>query len=104
MILRVTPTTLKDCTKGIRKIAELMQLITRAMERKVHEEGRKARLDQKTTDSNRPSSPMLTASSTSENGESQSVGQSSSGMDPKKRPSDSSLIVKVTVKLLKMKY
>ena len=40
VILRVTPTTLKDCTKGIRKIAELMQLITRTMERKVHEEGR----------------------------------------------------------------
>ena len=98
VILRVTPTTLKDCTKGIRKIAELMQLITRAMERKVHEEGRKARLDQKTTDSKRPSSPMLTASSTSENGEAQSVGQNSSGVAPKKRPSDSSLIVKVTVK------
>jgi hypothetical protein len=42
-ILRVTPTSLKDCTKGIRKIVELVQLMTREMERKVHEEGRKAR-------------------------------------------------------------
>lgn len=43
IILRVTPTTLKDCTKGIRKIVELVQLMTKEMERKVHEEGRKAR-------------------------------------------------------------
>ena len=43
VILRVTPTSLKDCTKGIRKIVELVQLVTREMERKVHEEGRKAR-------------------------------------------------------------
>jgi hypothetical protein len=34
---------LKDCSKGIRKIIELVQLMTREMERKVHEEGRKAR-------------------------------------------------------------
>lgn len=43
VILRVTPTTLKDCAKGIRRIVELVQLMTREMERKVHEEGRKAR-------------------------------------------------------------
>jgi hypothetical protein len=43
VILRVTPTSLKDCAKGIRKIVELVQLMTREMERKVHEEGRKAR-------------------------------------------------------------
>jgi hypothetical protein len=43
VILRVTPTTLKDCAKGIRQIVELMQLMTREMERKVHEEGRKSR-------------------------------------------------------------
>jgi hypothetical protein len=43
VILRVTPTSLKDCSKGIRKIIELVQLMTREMERKVHEEGRKAR-------------------------------------------------------------
>lgn len=41
--LRVTPTTLKDCAKAVRKIAELTQLLTREMERKIHEEGRKAR-------------------------------------------------------------
>jgi len=35
--------SLKDCTKGIKKIVELVQLMTREMERKVHEEGRKAR-------------------------------------------------------------
>lgn len=43
VILRVTPISLKDCTKGIKKIVELVQLMTREMERKVHEEGRKAR-------------------------------------------------------------
>jgi hypothetical protein len=43
VILRVTPTSLKDCMKGIRNIFELIQLMTREMERKVHEEGRKAR-------------------------------------------------------------
>lgn len=43
VILRVTPTTLKDSAKGIRKVVELMQLMTKEMERKVHEEGRKAR-------------------------------------------------------------
>jgi hypothetical protein len=44
VVLRITPTTLKDCTKGLKKILELVQLVTREMERKVHEEGRKARL------------------------------------------------------------
>jgi hypothetical protein len=43
VILRVTPTTLKDCAKAFRRIAEFAQLVTREMERKVHEEGRKAR-------------------------------------------------------------
>jgi hypothetical protein len=43
VILRVTPTTLKDCAKAFRRIAELTQLATKEMERKVHEEGRKAR-------------------------------------------------------------
>jgi hypothetical protein len=45
IILRVTPTTMKDCAKGFRKIFELMQLVTREMERKIHEEGRRARLE-----------------------------------------------------------
>jgi hypothetical protein len=43
IILRVTPTTLKDCAKAFRRVAEFAQLVTREMERKVHEEGRKAR-------------------------------------------------------------
>lgn len=43
VILRVTPTTLKDCAKAFRRIMELTQLVTKEMERKVHEEGRKAR-------------------------------------------------------------
>lgn len=43
VVLRVTPTTLKDCAKGIRRVVELVQLWTREMERKVHEEGRQAR-------------------------------------------------------------
>lgn len=45
IVLRVTPITLKDCSKGFSKIMELVQLVTREMERKVHEEGRKARLE-----------------------------------------------------------
>jgi Vacuolar sorting-associated protein 13, N-terminal/N-terminal region of Chorein or VPS13 len=43
VILRITPTTLKDCAKAFRRIMELTQLVTKEMERKVHEEGRKAR-------------------------------------------------------------
>lgn len=43
VVLRVTPTTLKDCAKAFRRIMELAQLVTKEMERKVHEEGRKAR-------------------------------------------------------------
>lgn len=43
--MRVTPTTLKDCTKAFKKIVELVQLATKEMERKVHEAGRKARRD-----------------------------------------------------------
>jgi hypothetical protein len=43
VVVRVTPTTLKDCAKGLQKVLELAQLVTREMERKVHEEGRKAR-------------------------------------------------------------
>lgn len=43
IVLRVTPTTLKDCAKAFRRIAEIAQLVTKEMERKVHEEGRKAR-------------------------------------------------------------
>ncbi|GKY91151.1 hypothetical protein MPSEU_000087900 [Mayamaea pseudoterrestris] len=44
VILRVTPMTLKDCTKAARQVAEFTQLVTRELERKVHEEGRRARL------------------------------------------------------------
>jgi hypothetical protein len=43
MTLRVTPTTLKDCSKAVRKVIELVQVATKEMERKVHEEGRRAR-------------------------------------------------------------
>jgi hypothetical protein len=43
VVVRVTPTTLKDFLKGLRRIVELVQLMTKEMERKVHEEGRKAR-------------------------------------------------------------
>ncbi|CAB9509943.1 protein sorting-associated protein 13 [Seminavis robusta] len=43
VVVRVTPTTLKDFLKGLRRIIELVQLMTKEMERKVHEEGRKAR-------------------------------------------------------------
>ena len=100
VILRVTPTTLKDCTKGIRKIAELIQLITRAMERKVHEEGRKARQrDQNKMDPRRPASPAISLSSTSDVEEAQGVIHGSNGENSaKKYPLDSSLIVKVTAR------
>jgi len=43
VVVRVTPTTLKDFLKGLKRIIELVQLMTKEMERKVHEEGRKAR-------------------------------------------------------------
>lgn len=98
VILRVTPTSLKDCTKAIRKIAELVQLITRAMERKVHEEGRKARRrDRNKMDTRRPASPTMSVTSTLT--DAQSLTQRSDGTNPAtKYPLDSSLIVKVTVK------
>ena len=64
--LRVTPMTLKDSTKAARQVAELAQLITRELERKVHEEGRKARQRVLLTESSdspvgtdRPPSPAL---------------------------------------------
>ena len=43
VVLRVTPSTLKDFLKATRRLAELAQVMTREMERKVHEEGRLAR-------------------------------------------------------------
>lgn len=43
IVVRVTPTSLKDCAKAARKCLELVQVITTQMERKVHERGRKAR-------------------------------------------------------------
>jgi len=100
VILRVTPTSLKDCTKGIRKIAELVQLITRAMEIKVHEEGRKARRrDHNKKDTRRPESPSISVTSTLEATDAQSLTQRSNGTSlATKYPLDSSLIVKVTVK------
>lgn len=43
VVVRVTPTSLKDCAKGLRRFLELAELTTKEMERKVHEEGRNAR-------------------------------------------------------------
>lgn len=43
IIVRVTPTSLKDSAKGLRRFLELAELTTKEMERKVHEEGRNAR-------------------------------------------------------------
>jgi hypothetical protein len=43
IVLRITPTTLKDCSKAFRRIMELGHLVTKEMERKVHEQGRNAR-------------------------------------------------------------
>jgi hypothetical protein len=39
----VTPTSLKDSAKGLHRFLELVELTTKEMERKVHEEGRNAR-------------------------------------------------------------
>jgi hypothetical protein len=41
--IRVTPTSLKDSAKGLHRFLELVELTTKEMERKVHEEGRNAR-------------------------------------------------------------
>ena len=41
--VRVTPTSLKDSAKGLQRFLELVELTTKEMERKVHEEGRNAR-------------------------------------------------------------
>ena len=41
--VRVTPTSLKDSAKGLHRFLELVELTTKEMERKVHEEGRNAR-------------------------------------------------------------
>lgn len=43
IIVRITPLTLKDSAKAFKRLAEIVQLVTQEMERKVHEEGRKAR-------------------------------------------------------------
>jgi Repeating coiled region of VPS13 len=102
VILRVTPTSLKDCTKGIRKIVEIGQVLTREMERKVHEEGRKARQrdqnNNRISDSDlRPVSPAF--SITSEMTETHTGTERSDRTASSSRsPLDSSLIVKLTIK------
>ena len=100
LILRVTPTSLKDCTKGIRQIAELVQLITCAMEQKVHEEGRKARRrDRDKFNTIRPGSPAFSCVSTLETTDEQSIIHKHIGISSSTKCSlDSSLIVKVTFK------
>jgi hypothetical protein len=106
VILRVTPTSLKDCTKGIRKIVEIGQVLTREMERKVHEEGRKARQrDRKVVSDSgagtlsseiRPLSPAFSVAS--EISESQTgTERSDRTVSNSRSPLDSSLIVKLTL-------
>ena len=107
VVVRVTPTTLKDFLKGVRRIVELVQLTTKEMERKVHEEGRKARrrdrlgiisdtshqenqsLHQESPSSDRPPSP---ANSEAHTEASSTIGQES------ELPSDSSILFKVTIR------
>ena len=43
VMIRVTPTSMKDCAKGFRKALELIQIVTKELERKIHEQGRQAR-------------------------------------------------------------
>eukprot|EP00980_Cylindrotheca_fusiformis_P028317 scaffold22592_cov129-Cylindrotheca_fusiformis.AAC.3 len=102
-IMRVTPTSLKDCVKGIRRIVELIQLLTKEMERKVHEEGRKARQQGSTGKNTAVSDPDDV---TSHNGRpvSPTLSIASDLTDPQKgegelarSQSDSSLLLKVTI-------
>ncbi|KAG7363354.1 vacuolar-sorting-associated protein 13 C-terminal domain containing protein [Nitzschia inconspicua] len=107
VILRVTPTSLKDCTKGIRKIVEIGQVLTREMERKVHEEGRKARQRGRNQNSDkiigtfdseiRPISPVcsITSEATDSHTETERSDRTASSS---RSPMDSSLIVKLIVK------
>ena len=44
IIMRVTPTSLRDSLRCSRRILELIQVMTKSMEMKVHEKGRKDRL------------------------------------------------------------
>eukprot|EP00978_Attheya_sp_CCMP212_P024009 scaffold74702_cov53-Attheya_sp.AAC.5 len=43
LVVRVTPTSLRDCAQVLQRILELIELMTKEMERKVHQEGRMAR-------------------------------------------------------------
>ena len=87
VVVRVTPTSLKDCAKATRRVLELIQIVTREMERKVHEQGRKARRreregDNRTFEYPRPMSPAQTE-----------FGSDIGSMSPKL---DSSIIFKLT--------
>ena len=87
VVVRVTPTSLKDCAKATRRVLELIQIVTREMERKVHEQGRKARRreregDNRTFGNLRPMSPALTEH-----------GSDFGSMNPK---FDSSILFKLT--------
>eukprot|EP00934_Nitzschia_sp_Nitz4_P006272 Nitzschia sp. Nitz4//scaffold62_size106224//52646//63438//NITZ4_004359-RA/size106224-processed-gene-0.169-mRNA-1//-1//CDS//3329555865//6262//frame0 len=99
VVLRVTPTTLKDCVKGIRKILELGQLMTREMERKVHEEGRKARRRDRheaihaELSNHRSISPAWSSHS-----DVSEVQQSPENKGSERPPLDSSLLLKVTIR------
>lgn len=110
VVVRVTPTTLKDFLKGLRRIVELVQLTTKEMERKVHEEGRKARrrdrpglqadsshqdnqnLHQESPSSDRPPSPAHSEA----HSEAQTEASSTIGQEGES-PSDSSILFKVTI-------
>ena len=94
VILRVTPTTLKDCAKAFRRIAELAQLTTKEMERKIHEEGRKARYrGREPRDEDhlkRPSSPLMLDATTNSTSSGKIINRTARF--------DSSIIFKVTLK------
>jgi hypothetical protein len=107
IVVRVTPTSLKDFLKGLRRIIELVQLMTKEMERKVHEARRRDRrrehhvLDSESMHhleshhespssySDRPPSPAISEAPTE--------ASSTNGQDSDV-PSDSSILFKVTIR------
>ena len=132
VVVRVTPTSLKDFLKGLRRIIELMQLMTKEMERKVHEEGRKARrrdrhstwkkfnnvlflmcwissgspfdflisavIDAESLHQESPSSSSDFRPPSPAHSEAHSEASSTIGQESELPPSDSSLLLKVTIR------
>jgi hypothetical protein len=98
IILRVTPTTLKDCAKAFKRLAELVQVMTKEMERKIHEEGRRSRTRDKLM-SRKDESPINATSRPPSPGLSEAMTDLTvhERPSPLKAASDSSILIRVTV-------